>query len=278
MIEKALQFGERDHLVGVWCSPEESDYRLRPTFVFLNAGLVHRAGPSRIYVQLARRLVEVGFSSLRFDHGGIGDSGNRRDAQSFEEGGAGEVVEAMDHLGTAYGCSSFVLVGLCSGARMALMVGGRDPRVLGAVSLDGQAFRTWRFWVHRYRLRQRSILSALALRFRQLSKDEPPPAPIAAEVPRISMPSKKEVTRDLRELVSRNAFLYWIFTGSFADRYNYHFQHRHAFRNIDFGELLQLDYMPEADHILTTLRAQWTVLDNVLEWASSRWPADGTQP
>ncbi len=259
--------------MGVWSVPEqEIDPRLRPTFVFLNAGLVHRVGPSRTYVNLSRRLAEDGFSSLRFDHGGIGDSFNRRDTLSFEEGGAHEVVTAMDYVATECGSSSFVLVGLCSGARMALKVGASDPRVVGVVSLDGQTFRTWRFWVHRYRLRRRSVLGALALRFRALAAHQPPARPPSG-VPTYSMPSKEVVARDLQALVSRGAHQYWIFTGSFPEWYNYLRQHQHAFRNIDFGDLLRVDYMPEAKHVLTTLADQRSVVGNVAKWASQRWPA-----
>jgi hypothetical protein len=43
-------------------------------FVLLNAGAVHRQGPFRLYVHLARRLAALGFSCVRFDQPGIGDS------------------------------------------------------------------------------------------------------------------------------------------------------------------------------------------------------------
>ena len=168
--ETLVRFGDGEYLVGVVSEPTPPAARQRPAFIFLNAGLLHRIGPSRTYVMLARRLAGLGFTGLRFDHGGIGDSCNRRDTLSAEEGEASEVVRAMDFLIGTRGLSSFVLVGLCSGARMALKVGGMDERVTGVVSLDGQTFRTWRFWWHRFRSRRRSVISYLLLRGRGLPR------------------------------------------------------------------------------------------------------------
>ena len=51
-----------------------------PTMVILSSGILHRPGASRLYVQIARALAEDGFTSLRFDFSGIGDSAVRRDA------------------------------------------------------------------------------------------------------------------------------------------------------------------------------------------------------
>ena len=46
----------------------------QPWVVLLNAGIIHRIGPNRLYVQLARRLASRGHAVLRFDLAGIGDS------------------------------------------------------------------------------------------------------------------------------------------------------------------------------------------------------------
>ena len=43
-------------------------------FVFLSAGLLHRVGPHGLHVRLARELAQMGFSSLRVDLAGTGDS------------------------------------------------------------------------------------------------------------------------------------------------------------------------------------------------------------
>ena len=72
--ERVHRFG--DGLVGV-----ATLGRPRPRFatalILLNAGLVHRMGPFRLYVQMARRLAAEGYAVLRFDQSGLGDSPRR---------------------------------------------------------------------------------------------------------------------------------------------------------------------------------------------------------
>lgn len=72
MREETCVFGSANPLVGIITHPE-IDVGL-PTVILLNAGLIHRIGPNRVYVRLARHLAGLGFQVLRFDLSGIGDS------------------------------------------------------------------------------------------------------------------------------------------------------------------------------------------------------------
>ena len=59
MHELAVSFGPLKHLSGTLALPDE----LAPAgvgFVMLNAGVVHRIGPHRFNVRLARRLADQG--------------------------------------------------------------------------------------------------------------------------------------------------------------------------------------------------------------------------
>src|SRR6185295_20136065 len=76
--------------------------------ILLNAGVIHRVGPSRLYVYLARELAALGCVAARFDHSGIGDSTVRRDGSSFEESSLVEAREAMDALQESRGVERFV--------------------------------------------------------------------------------------------------------------------------------------------------------------------------
>ena len=73
MIERPLYFGERSNLLGVLTAPA-APHPGSPAVILLNAGLLHRVGPNRLHVDVARRLAEAGFTSLRFDMSGVGDS------------------------------------------------------------------------------------------------------------------------------------------------------------------------------------------------------------
>ena len=76
MIEEVTRFGSNGSLVGILSRPMRSNRNL-PAILLLNAGLVHRVGPNRIYVRLARHFAALGFSVLRFDFSGIGDIHDR---------------------------------------------------------------------------------------------------------------------------------------------------------------------------------------------------------
>ncbi|HHO68021.1 MAG TPA: alpha/beta hydrolase, partial [Gammaproteobacteria bacterium] len=74
MKERVVTFGPERNLVGVLTQPDQVRPDL-PVLVFLNAGLLHRVGPYRMHVDLARQLAARGYASLRFDLSGRGDSG-----------------------------------------------------------------------------------------------------------------------------------------------------------------------------------------------------------
>src|SRR5689334_7177370 len=79
VIEEPLHFGEDGRLFGILTMPTAQAHSMGdvPVFVFLSAGLLHRVGPARLHVRLARELARMGFSSFRVDLAGIGDSRKR---------------------------------------------------------------------------------------------------------------------------------------------------------------------------------------------------------
>ena len=104
--------------------------------LFLNAGFLHRVGPQRIYVHMARQYAEAGLWSVRFDFSGIGDSFPRADNLPMEEAYFTEAVEVMDQLEQKHGITRFVPIGLCSGADVAFRLALQDHRVTGAVVVN----------------------------------------------------------------------------------------------------------------------------------------------
>lgn len=137
MKEEAVLFGKTRSLVGVLTDPPiYNGNGLSPAVILLNPGIVHRVGPGRVYVKMARALAAIGFEVLRFDFSGIGDSGVRRDHLPFEKSAVQEAQDAMDWLSAARGTRHFILLGGCSGAQVALQTACSDPRVVGAVLLN----------------------------------------------------------------------------------------------------------------------------------------------
>jgi len=108
----------------------------RPGIILVSAGSTHRSGPNRVYTRLARQLAGRGYCCCRFDLAGIGDS-PARTGGAFREGARHELTGVMDTLADTTGNDRFVLLGLCSGADVALDAAAEDPGVVGLVLING---------------------------------------------------------------------------------------------------------------------------------------------
>jgi alpha/beta superfamily hydrolase len=139
MREEVLLFGEKRSLVGVLTDPPETKRDLNPpAVILLNAGIVHRVGPNRLHVKMARSLAEMGLVVLRFDFSGIGDSKVRQDNLPFARSAISETQAAMNCLEQVRDAHRFVLIGLCSGATVSRQTACLDSRVVGAVLLNAE--------------------------------------------------------------------------------------------------------------------------------------------
>jgi pimeloyl-ACP methyl ester carboxylesterase len=207
-------------LVGVLHRPRsDAEQGSRRTAVILfNAGLVHRVGPYREYVDLARALASAGFAVLRFDQSGLGDSAFS--TQATIDRRQREARAAMTLIGAETGALRFVLSGLCSGADDAFRLAANDHRVVGCILLDGLAYRTSGFWwrhvVPRLFSPRRwwSVLQRIGS------------GGMKSDVPGLldyrDFPEQTDARRQLGELVARDTRLLFVFTGGSY----YYFNHR----------------------------------------------------
>jgi alpha-beta hydrolase superfamily lysophospholipase len=142
--EQPLVFG-RDHaLFGVLVHPPK-DRRdpKRPAIILANAGAIHRVGPHRFYVPMARRWASLGFWVLRMDLSGLGDSPAAPGCEenlSYPRDGLADIAEAMFALEQVTGARRFIVAGHCSGGDLAFKIGLQDPRVAGAMMLNPRTF------------------------------------------------------------------------------------------------------------------------------------------
>jgi hypothetical protein len=109
--------------------------------VLLDTGAVRRIGPSRLWVQTARRWARRGIPTLRLDIEGIGDAGGA--AVGYPDDGLfhrpellDQVRCALDNLQERGVGDSFLLAGLCSGAYWSLRVCVTDDRVAAAALVN----------------------------------------------------------------------------------------------------------------------------------------------
>ena len=281
--ERVLRFGHATNLVGILSEPADGATVPRiegaPVTLFLNSGIIHRVGASRLYVQMARRLAQQGFTSLRFDFSGIGDSDSRRDALRFEESALREIFEAMDHLEGIIGARTFVLSGLCSGADMAHEAGIVDDRVVGLVQLDPYAYRTRRWYLRYYGRRMVRLgvwTNAIRVRWKELGRrlkpveDDGSPAVFVAPEYRRVVPPKERTEAGLRAMAQRGVRFLVFFTGDERD-FLYPEQYAESFPSVPFGNRLTVLHLPHSNHTFTGLGSQVDVLGGVSRWYLSAY-------
>ena len=146
--ERALVLGAARSLTGIMTVPAgEAIDPSRPALIILNAGLVHRVGPNRLHVLIARRLAERGFVSVRFDFSGLGESLPRSDRLPYAQSTVLEVGEVMDAVTALTGIRGFCLMGLSSGALVSLETALADRRVVGAAIVNPHGFAELPEWV-----------------------------------------------------------------------------------------------------------------------------------
>jgi hypothetical protein len=144
MNETVTQLGSDKRLVAILTPP--TTLPAKPIACLLvNAGVVHRIGPHRLNVKLARLLAQQGISSLRLDLSGLGDSAPVSGRANFrEDQPVGDLQSAMDYLEKEKGIDRFVVVGICSGAVNGYQLALADRRVIGLLMFDGFTSRRGR--------------------------------------------------------------------------------------------------------------------------------------
>jgi hypothetical protein len=283
MRERVLRLGPEGRLVGIMTEPATRAREL-PVFLMLNAGVVHRVGPNRVYVGVARRLAAMGFASCRFDVSGLGDSMTRRDGLPYEDARIADTREAMDHLQRALGGDRFVTLGLCSGADHAFRVALADDRVVGSVLLDGYTYPTARHDAERRRDRLGEIrrrLLDLAAWKRLVTGRHPIWGMIRARVLRrkdlrmqfmMDTPPRDEAESGIRRLVDRGAHLFFVYTSRQAAHHQSTVRAGEPFPPADPSGAVRVTCLPDSDHEFTLLTYRERLLDAVGDWAETVWP------
>ena len=278
--EKAVRFGKGTPLLGILTEPPVGTPLNGQGVVLLNSGLLHRVGPSRLHVQVARALAPHGFAVLRFDFSGIGDSEARRDGLSFEQSAVLEAQEAMDYLATAKEAKKFTLWGLCSGADAAFLTAHADPRVTCLVQLDAWIYPTWKYQLLHYApklLNAKSWKNVLTGKtvigpfLRRLSGAAAPAdgEPVGTEIVvshyAREFPPKPVVEAQLKALLDRGVRLLYLFSGG-LEEVNYGGQYVDCFASLGVRNRITVKYDPTANHIFSGLPNQRLALQTTVSW------------
>jgi hypothetical protein len=276
--ERHVWFGATRSLSGILTEPTRHEAG-RPAALLLNAGLLHRVGPNRLYVGLARRLAAAGVPVLRFDYSGLGDSESRRDELAVERRTLAEGIEAMELLQSSGVADRFVPMGICDGAENAHRLACEDERVVGAVLIDGYAYRTPGYYLReaaRHLLSRRSwrrvIASPLKLGGSLLRRGRAAPPALAEHNPggvsyARQFPPRDTCLAEMNLLLARDVELFLIFTGGgMAEFYNHPRQFAETFPSLAGHSRLRVEFMKSADHTFTLRTHQEAVLTSIDAW------------
>lgn len=266
MRETSVQFGRSQSLVGTICLAEEQSADVG--LLLLNAGIVSRVGPHRVNVRLARRAAQLGFSSIRFDLSGQGDSSSVVDASSYRQQASIDISAAMDTLSHHANVSRFALFGICSGADNGYTAALEDPRIVSVMMYDPIVFPTFRWrakaaWSKfaKYGLigswkRFRAIRMAgndAGGDFDSLNAGRP-------------LPHLENYCNQLRQLVQRGVSVRLVYSGSTVDQSEFDHQKNTIIKKVDGGDRLNFEVLPEADHVFSSYDSQQTLMSRFERW------------
>lgn len=105
-------------LFGIVTEPHLGEVRRRAV-ILLNVGAENHIGANRMYVSLARDWAGRGYTVLRLDLRGLGDSDTipgRPDDEVFPAAALDDIRVAIEFMRARYGASDITLGGICSGA------------------------------------------------------------------------------------------------------------------------------------------------------------------
>lgn len=276
-----MLYGDSTPLSGILTVPLQSVRENAPLIVILNAGIIHKVGPNRLHVRLARHAARLGIGAFRFDFAGIGDCATRDDGRSLSEAVLVDITETLNFLEESVGARSFVLVGLCAGADNALKAARTDSRVVGIVLLDPTAYRTAKWYWYRYtRLLVSSRFWKLVLTFNHpgvrvrlqklgkllFRKSDSPGLNRRPEFFSIGLGNKENMERHLIDVVKRKCQLLCVFSGGWERVYNYREQLLDLFPHVNFDNCLRLEHFPQADHTFDCEEHRTLLLRAILDW------------
>ena len=270
--ESVFFFGEEHPLLGIL---SECDSACRKTgVVLLNSGLVHRAGPFRLGVEISRELAETGIPVLRFDQSARGDSERRRGASVLEEAEQ-DIEAAKSVLRSEAGVERIVLAGLCSGADDIVRHVSKAEDVDGMILMDPMAPLTRKY--HLVNLLARVGDPGVAYRFAcrkiglSASKAENTLSQQVYLGAFREFPDDQQARSAFRQIKSRNGASLCLFTGGVSDYYNYRGQLLDGFGLNDLSDCIEEVFFEAAEHTYPLTVHRRRLLDTITEFCNRRF-------
>jgi dienelactone hydrolase len=304
--QQIVTFPNRDGLtlVGVVHEPVSAGRR-DVAVILLSPGVKMRVAPQRLYVRLAEMLTSIGFTVLRFDFYGLGDSEGTinepllKDLYGSIQVGRyiGDTRDAIEWMQRTYGFRRVIVGGLCGGAITGLLAAAEDPAVCGVlgygvpVMLDSSTIDPRKYmtagqlssirakYLAKLRnpsawLRILTFKTDFRLLWKALRKSaRPKPAAAAASAPPVDDNSNPCFPRALFKVLGRSTPVLLLFSG--ADRlyaeFNEKFLTRHGEQFDAHAAQVDVRVVDSANHVFTFREWQDDMLRQTELWLNGRF-------
>jgi pimeloyl-ACP methyl ester carboxylesterase len=270
MSEQAVMLGHQNALVGIVSTPATPRPGRRRAVLTSNVGLHYRAGPFRLFVELARTMEAAGWWALRFDQSAMGDSAPRTDTSDVVESAARDLGEAMDYLRDAHGIDEFIVVALCSGVDSAHLAARDDPRIVGAVFIDGYTYPTTPYWIRQYVHRLFELgrwKRYVVRRVRRWMSPANLKNPSETVFDR-TYPPADVFARDIRAMQRRGVQLHFVYTGTVSKSFNSEAQLLEMLGAGASAEGITVAKLDGADHVFMNVSERAALMTRLERWAA----------
>lgn len=234
----------------------------KPVVVLFNVGLVHRAGPFRQQVQLARHLAALGHPVLRYDMPGIGDS-------AYASTPATTIVSGVfDRLDASFGSRGYIVGGICAAADLGWNVARADVRVRGLLLIDGVARPGSWFRIGQSRL----FLSRPASSWPQMLMRRIGAKPEPGEEHFRDWPEPGQEPAELGQLLDRGVRVLALYSGGVAHYFLHPRQFESTFGAAAKHPLVSFDYWRDCDHLIMAQSDRQRLQQRVGDWCAQVKP------
>jgi pimeloyl-ACP methyl ester carboxylesterase len=294
MNEQTLTLGPGGYLVATLTMPSGAAAgQVRCIALLTNSGVISRAGPHRINVHMARRLAARGIASIRFDLSGLGDSRRAAGVRPQMQQWVADTRIVMDFAAQRLGCSSFFMVGFCSGAEVAYQLSLEDERLRGMLLWDLYAYPTLQSRVRTFMFKlQRAGAAGMvrkliqrAARLVGVARSAEAQEPKHQELDPQRMPPFAEFAANIERVMSRGTEVLVMYCGGEPDWYNYAGQFHDAFSAFPAMRQARCERLEMSDHLLTRRECREAFIASLERWLDSAvlpridsTPAQTTRP
>jgi len=263
MIEEAVNF---KNMTGILSSGSQNADA--PVVLLFNAGFLHRVGPFRLWVDVARTLAETHVPSLRFDLAGLGDSPAPPDSDANDDPVVRTITnlrQAMDFVEGRLGKRDFLVFGLCSGADYAHPAAVADARIRGIVFIDGYGYRTPGYHFHRHFKRLTSLRRWINLTRRTVYR-EPAFFNDFTEDLR-EFPPRARIQTEILDFLRAGRRLHYVYSGGVPEYFNHARQFWEMFPLLQPSSGLRCTFFGKTDHTFALVRERAMLIGLLVEFA-----------